>query len=114
MPSWYEGLFRRHLSREQRRALIAESLKSDPQLSNRAHARRTGASHPTVGTVRREMEQRGEVQKFSTSIGSDGKAYPASQPPREPKPRATVIPQADLDALNASRNRGVNAGRFGV
>ena len=45
---------RRHLSREQRRALIAESLRSDPILRDRDHARRCGADHKTVGRVRAE------------------------------------------------------------
>ena len=45
---------RRHLSREQKRALIAESLKADPILRDRDHARRCGASPTTVGRVRAE------------------------------------------------------------
>ena len=44
----------RHLSREQRRALVAESLRSDPILRDRDHARRCGADHKTVGRVRAE------------------------------------------------------------
>ena len=43
---------RRHLSREQKRELIAESLRSDPILRDREHARRCGANHETVGRVR--------------------------------------------------------------
>ena len=45
---------RRHLSREQKRALVAESLRSDPILRDRDHARRCGADHKTVGRVRAE------------------------------------------------------------
>lgn len=106
------NLKRRHLNREQRRVLIAESLKADPQLSNREHARRTGASHPTVNNVRAELEERGEVAKFTTSTGADGKSYPSSQPPRpepEPEPEETksvdepignIITSDDLAELN--------------
>ena len=79
------NLKRRHLNREQRRALIAESLKSDPQLSNREHARRTGAGDQLVGNVRRELVESGQVRESRTSIGADGKAYPAAQPKREPQ-----------------------------
>lgn len=93
------NLKRRHLNREQRRALIAESLKSDPQLSNREHARRTGASHPTVNTVREELEDRGEVEKFTTSKGGDGKSYPASRPAPQPEP-APGITSKEVDELN--------------
>ncbi len=35
---------RRHLTREQVRALVAESVKADPQLTDREHARRVGVS----------------------------------------------------------------------
>lgn len=79
---------RRHLNREQKRALIVESIKADPQLSNREHAKRTGTTDPTVGTVRKELEDSGEVQKFSTSIGADGKTYPKPRPVSDPEPPA--------------------------
>lgn len=91
------NLNRRHLNREQRRELIAESLRSDPQLSNREHARRTGASDKTVGTVRDEMESTAEIPQSDARVSGDGRTRPASQPER---PRATAMPQADLDALN--------------
>ena len=45
---------RRHLSREQKRVLVAESLRADPILRDRDHARRCGADHKTVGRVRAE------------------------------------------------------------
>lgn len=52
------NLKRRHLNREQRRALIAESLKQDPQLSNREHARRTGAHQTTALFIPRNWGKR--------------------------------------------------------
>lgn len=112
------NLKRRHLNREQRRALIAESLKSDPQLSNREHARRTGASNSTVGIIRKEMEADGQVCESHTSLGADGKVYPASQPERpDPEPEQVVTPEShdrkptefitpdQLDALNTPPER---------
>ena len=100
------NLKRRHLNREQRRALIAESLKADPGLSNREHARRTGSSDNTVGSVRRDLESTAQIAQSETRVSGDGRVRPASQPQREPKPvpetpRATTIPQPDLDELNA-------------
>ena len=77
----------------------AESLRSDPELSNREHARRTGVSDKTVGSVRREMEAGAQIAHLDTRTAPDGKTYPASQPDR---PRATAIPQANLDALNGA------------
>lgn len=46
---------RRHLTRSQVQALIEESLKADPHLSDRAHAKRVGVSHVTVGAARRSL-----------------------------------------------------------
>ncbi|MGP5722777.1 hypothetical protein ACTXO1_06490 [Corynebacterium casei] len=87
------------MNREQRRELIAESLKSDPQLSNREHARRTGASDTTVGTLRKEMQADGQVPNLGTSTGSDGKSYPASRPAPQPEP-APGITSKEVDELN--------------
>ena len=93
------NLKRRHLNREQRRALIAESLKSDPQLSNREHARRTGAHHQLVGSVREGLVEDGQVDESSTSIGSDGKSYPASRPAPKPEPSPGITSE-EVDELN--------------
>ena len=80
------NLKRRHLSREQRRVLIAESLKSDPQLSNREHARRTGASDNTVGSVRRGLESTAQIAQSDKRLGADGRERPASRPAPKPEP----------------------------
>ena len=93
------NLKRRHLSREQRRALIAESLKSDPQLSNREHARRTGADHKTVQAVRETAESTGEIPQSEERVSGDGRVRPASQPKREPEP-APGITSEEVDELN--------------
>jgi ParB-like chromosome segregation protein Spo0J len=71
------NLNRRHLSREQRRELVAQSLKQDPQLSNREHARRTGVSDKTVSPVRSALEARAEIPHVSTVADSLGRQQPA-------------------------------------
>lgn len=96
------NLKRRHLNREQRRALIAESLRADPGLSNREHARRTGANHETVGNVRKEMVGSGALAEIANATTSDGRTYPvtrpASQPSRpEPEPEPEPEPGPDED-----------------
>lgn len=70
------NLDRRHLNREQKRALVAESVKADPKLTDREHARRTGTSHPTVATVRADLEKRGDVESFTTRTDSLGREQP--------------------------------------
>ncbi len=49
------NLTRRHLSREQRRELIAKEIAAKPDDSDRAIARRFGCSPSTVGAVRRGL-----------------------------------------------------------
>lgn len=70
------NLARRHLDRQQKRELIAQQLRETPQTSDRQIAEALGVSHPTVGAVRREMEEAGELEKFTSSIGADGKKRP--------------------------------------
>lgn len=74
------NVHRRHLTREQKRALIAESIKADPELTDREHARRTGAHHTTVGTVRSGLESNDEVAKLATRIDPRGYEQPSSRP----------------------------------
>lgn len=97
------NLKRRHLNREQRRVLIAESLKADPQLSNVEHARRTGTSDKTVKTVRDGLVATSEIPKLDKTTGADGRVRPASQPPRpEPEPEATPEPEGTPEPTAAS------------
>ena len=93
------NLNRRHLNREQRRALIAESLRADPELSNREHARRTGVSDNTVGSVRRELESTAQIAQSETRVSGDGRVRPASQPSRpEPEPEPESDDEEDTPA----------------
>ena len=67
---------RRHITQEQRREIIRAQLAETPERSDRQIAAGLGVSDPTVNKVRHDMENAGEVQRFSTSIGADGKQYP--------------------------------------
>ena len=71
---------RRQLTREQKRQLIATSIKAEPEATDREHARRTGATHPTVAAVRSELEASGVVERFTTRTDSLGRQQPASKP----------------------------------
>ena len=69
---------RRHLNREQKRALVERSIKADPQLTDREQARRTGADHKTVAKRREELEKSGEIPHFSERV--DPRTGNATQP----------------------------------
>lgn len=118
------NLKRRHLNREQRRALIAESLKADPQMPDYQHAQRTGASPHTVKSVRESIS---DLQNANDEVrlNSRGQTRPASyskpipQPeleptsvfgePQESRPSTpvidTIMTTSELDALNTPPER---------
>lgn len=70
------NLNRRHLTRDQRRDLVTESIKADPQLSSREHGRRTGVHHSTAESVRQSLSAGGEISHLTPRVGGDGKSYP--------------------------------------
>jgi hypothetical protein len=84
------GLDRRHLNREQKRALVAEAVQADPQLTDREHARRTGVSHVMVGKIRDELVESGQVDHFSERL--DPRTGKASQPASKSSAPANVNP----------------------
>lgn len=96
------NVHRRHLSREQKRALIAESIKADPQLSNREHARRMGVDDKTVGTARRDLEESAEIPHFDKRI--DPRTGAASQPATRPSPESGE----DIDGFMIRYRESVN------
>lgn len=71
------NVHRRSLSREQRRELLAVSLKSEPSASDVKHARRTGTSDKTAASVRRDLESTSEVPRLTERVGADGRTRPA-------------------------------------
>jgi transposase len=68
---------RRHLSAEQKRDLIAKLIKATPGKSDRQIAETVKASHHTVGSVRANLEGRGQVAHVTTRTDSKGRKQPA-------------------------------------
>jgi ParB-like chromosome segregation protein Spo0J len=73
------NLARRQLTAEQKRQLIADQLLETPDRSNRWVGKQLGVSHPTVASVRAEMEATGKVFQFDRTLGADGKSRPAAR-----------------------------------
>lgn len=90
------NLARRQLTAEARRGIVASELLRDPERSDRAIAATIGVTHPTVGKVRRELVEAGQVESVTTSRqGRDGKTYPAKPP--APRPEPTELPDGVVD-----------------
>jgi ParB-like chromosome segregation protein Spo0J len=77
---------RRHLTSKQKRELIEKLLKMQPDKSDRQIAAMTGTSHPTVASVREDLEESGDVEESSTRTDSLGRQQPASKPERPWEP----------------------------
>jgi hypothetical protein len=69
------NLHRRHLTRDERRRYIEMMLRENPGRSDRSIAGDAGVSPTTVGTMRQEMEQDGEIEPQESRVGNDGKTY---------------------------------------
>jgi hypothetical protein len=101
---------RRHLTAEQKRELIAKLIKAQPEKSDRQIAETVKASPTTVGTVRREMEGKGEVSKLDTRTDAKGVKQPAHKKDgwsskRRQTHEAQKRDAADLRALRAEMER---------
>lgn len=68
------NLHRRHLSREQRRELIARLLERHPDITSRKLAGELGVSHATVEKIRKAAVGQINQQEISRT-GVDGKKY---------------------------------------
>jgi hypothetical protein len=86
------NIHRRHLTGEDKQRLTAELLKANPEKSNRQIAATVKVDHKTVGTVRSEMEGRGEIPHVDKRTDTKGRKQPAKAPHKK-KPS----PEADMD-----------------
>lgn len=76
------NVHRRQLSRDQKRELVKNSLRADPDLTDREHARRTNVNHETVAARRSELEESGEIRHFPSR--ADPRTGRPSQPAQKP------------------------------
>lgn len=90
-------------SRDKKRALIADSLKADPQLSDREHARRTATSPTTVAAVRKDLQASGAVSNLDTRLDPRGYEQPAHK--RKPITAAPIhrhtTPERTMNRISA-------------
>src|SRR5262249_38778748 len=101
------NVHRRHLTVEQKRELIAKLLKADPSKSDRQIAETAKASPTTVGTVRTEMEAKGDVSKLDTRRDRRGRKQPAK---RERTHSPDVGPPgADVQAVRDAAAKRIRA-----
>jgi hypothetical protein len=88
---------RRHLSAEQKRELIAKMLKAKPESSDRSIAEPLRVDHKTVGAVRHDLEDRGEIPHHDKRTDSRGRQQPAKKKPALADDNAESSAQARKD-----------------
>jgi len=86
------NIHRRHLTAEQKRALIARLLTADPNKSDRQIAETVKADHRTVGAVRAKQEARGEIPHVSTRTDTKGRKQPTKRPTKRARAK---VPKHD-------------------
>jgi len=103
-----KNLHRRHLTAEQKRAVIAAVLKEAPEKSNRRVAEQVKVDDKTVATVRTEMERRAEIPHVEKRTDSKGREQPASKDrparaaarkEREEEPEPEAEPNGEIKVL---------------
>lgn len=104
------NLHRRHLTAEQKRDVIAKVLKANPEKSDRQIAETVKVSPTTVGKVRSELEQAGDVSRLDTRTDTKGRQQPMRRrdaPPEVPaETQAEAQPEAQA-AAQATEGPGV-------
>jgi ParB-like chromosome segregation protein Spo0J len=90
---------RRHLTTQQRTALLEREIKRNPDRSTRLLGDLCGLSRQTVHNYKKELEARGEIEPSDRLVGRDGALQPACKP-RKP----TVIIKAAEEVTETLRN----------
>lgn len=66
---------RKHLSRDDKRNAAELLLKANPRNTDRQIGRACGLDHKTVGRIREDLEEEGELPQVEQRVGGDGKTY---------------------------------------
>jgi hypothetical protein len=87
-----KNIRRRHLTSDQKRDLIAELLKLDPEKSDRHIGTIAGADHKTVAKERRKQEGVGEIPHVAKRADTKGRKQPAIRKlPPKPEPKQNLL-----------------------
>jgi hypothetical protein len=96
------NLHRRHLTSEQKRAVITAVLHATPAKSNRQVADQVRVDHKTVAAVRQQLEGTGEIPQLARRAGKDGKTRKVSPTPKAKRISLTPPPDPKADRITVS------------
>lgn len=92
------NVHRRHMTPEQRRAIVMRELKENANQSNRAIAKSAGVNHATVAKARSEAEATGEIIQSEKRTGLDGRTVKAKKQAKPEAPEVAATKPAKLPA----------------
>jgi hypothetical protein len=95
---------RRHLTGEEKRILVAQLLKTNPERSNLQTAKIVGVDDKTVAAVRREMQARSEIPNVTKVIDTRGRKQPTRKAGVAPPPKARIAPMSGRERVIAQAN----------
>ena len=109
------NLHRRHLTREQKREVIAFKLKENPDRSDRAVADEVKASPSTVASVRRKASgvQLGHPEK-ETRVGRDGKRQKSSKANSKQMPIVQEVNEEKQTSHTGRLPKGITLGNEAI
>lgn len=85
-----DNLNRRHLTTEDKKKIAREYFKIDPEASAREIADKVKISDKTAGSIKKDMQKKGEIAKSNSTRGKDNKVYNL---PVKPTKAAQEAPQ---------------------
>jgi hypothetical protein len=74
------NVHRRHLTLDQKRAIVERELRRDPAQSDRAIAGKAKVDGKTVAAMRQKVEGRAEIPHVDKRVDSKGRRQPARKP----------------------------------
>jgi hypothetical protein len=94
---------RRHLTNEQKQALIEQLLKDAPECSDRAIAGKLKVDHKTVGAKRKKLEGSGEIPHKTERTEASGRMARGSKPNAEPAAKPTDAPSVKTEPAQRAK-----------
>jgi hypothetical protein len=106
------NIHRRHLTPDERVAMLRAAIKAAPEKSDREIARETKVHHSTVAEHRKKLETTGGIPPVQKRKGKDSKTrkLPAKKPAKKPTPPKTEIKKY-RDGVEKPGNRPRRHGR---
>lgn len=97
-----DNLARRHLTTEQKRALVVYLLKQDPTQSDRQAGKKAGVSKNTAASVRKELQARGQIDHVEKKDTQGRKV--GQKPVQKSGKKAETEPTKKPEKVNRSQH----------